>query len=291
MAEIELTETPRLTPAERAIVEAHSLLNCYRILNDDLSAAARALVQAPRHFAEPLATCTRRISRLADTATVTAALNTAFSEDRSPPREWEEIRARIEGALWILHVRSREFAARAAHASHAATVSPAELEADFREMLRAIEDHGGRRYRFVYNLAQQEPGDYYVDLRFESERGQLITLPVVLKDVMRDLLANARKFTPAGGQLRLSLHAGPTGLRLVVEDNGRGIPATEITTVTQFGRRGSNVSDIRSRGAGCGLTKALLVTREQGGRFWITSREGHGTRIRIWLPPAQAQPN
>jgi signal transduction histidine kinase len=299
MAELEITETPRLTAAERAIVEAHSLLNCYRILHEDLNAAARAAPQSPGVFAEAQAACTRRIGHLADPAaarndaeqvqdfnsTVNTALRTAAPTDRSRSREWDQIRSRLEGALWVLQVRSREFASRTANVSHTASVSPAELAADFQEMLRAIEEHSGQRSRFVYNLARQRPGDTYVDLRFEAERGQLITLPVVLKDVMRDLLANARKFTPPGGQLRLSLFAGSEGLHVVVEDNGRGIPTAELTTVTQFGQRGSNVGDIRSRGAGCGLTKALLVARENGGRFWISSREHHGTRIRIWLPP------
>jgi signal transduction histidine kinase len=74
----------------------------------------------------------------------------------------------------------------------------------------------------------------------------------------------------------------------VVEDTGRGIPAAELASVVQFGYRGSNVADVRSHGAGCGLTKAFLVARQFGGRFWIASELGRGTRIRFRIPPVAA---
>lgn len=106
-----------------------------------------------------------------------------------------------------------------------------------------------------------------------------------MREILRDLIANARKYTAPGGQIRVGLHSGPAGIRCMVEDTGRGIPAAEFATVVQFGCRGSNVADVRSHGAGCGLTKAFLVTHQFGGRFWIASELGRGTRIRFWIPP------
>ena len=156
--------------------------------------------------------------------------------------------------------------------------------------MRGLEQTSHGRYRFVQNLALQEGNAYYLDLKFASARGSGITMPVVLKDVLRDLIANARKYTPPGGQIRAALHAGPEGVRLVVEDTGRGIPRDEITKVVRFGERGSNVGDVRTLGHGCGLTKAFVVTQKLGGRFWIASEQGRGTRVRLWIPPQASGP-
>jgi signal transduction histidine kinase len=37
-------------------------------------------------------------------------------------------------------------------------------------------------------------------------------------------------------------------------------------------------------GGGFGLTKAFFVTKQFGGRFWIASRLGYGTQVRLWIP-------
>jgi len=121
----------------------------------------------------------------------------------------------------------------------------------------------------------------------------VIHMPAVFQDVMRDLLANARKYTQPGGTITAGLHDSGTHLRFVVADTGRGIPPGEIQSVVEFGRRGSNTQDRPTRGAGIGLTKAYYVTRKFGGRMFVQSTgvPGEGTRIeiRLPLPPALVQ--
>ena len=73
-------------------------------------------------------------------------------------------------------------------------------------------------------------------------------------------------------------------LKFGVQDTGRGIPSNELQTVVHYGKRGSNVGQVRTLGGGFGLTKAFLVTKQFGGRFWIRSEVGIGTRIRIEIP-------
>ena len=101
---------------------------------------------------------------------------------------------------------------------------------------------------------------------------------------MRDLLANARKYTPPGGQISSGVYVGPDYLRLVVEDNGRGIPEADLDRVVRFGERGSNVADVRTMGGGFGLTKACMLAQRLGGRAWIASRENVGTRVTLEIP-------
>jgi signal transduction histidine kinase len=148
----------------------------------------------------------------------------------------------------------------------------------------AIEKNSHGRYRIIYNAALKEPNDYYFDFKLESNRGDNLLMPAVFQDVMRDLIANARKYTAPGGHITAALHEDPTLLRFVVEDTGRGIPPDEIEKVVHFGQRASNVNTVRTMGGGFGLTKAFLVAKQFGGRFWIASELGVGTRVRIHLP-------
>jgi signal transduction histidine kinase len=123
-----------------------------------------------------------------------------------------------------------------------------------------------------------------VNFGIESADGPIINMPPVFQDVMRDLIANARKYTEPGGEITAGLVDNGKELRFVVEDSGRGIPPDEVQQVVEFGKRGSNVDDKATMGGGFGLTKAYLVTRRFGGRMWISSRPGPGTRITISIP-------
>jgi signal transduction histidine kinase len=304
MSEAEITEIPPLTIAEQSIVNGHSLLNIYNVLREELAQLGRELTGDPALLATSIAECRRRSERLADAA---AALHDASQTHAMEGIVHQELdlqlrqhmrqaagpaatttRAQLDSLLWILSIRARELMARSLAPARATHMTIADLELDLQEFFLTMEQHSRGRYRFVYNLAVQEPKDYYVDLRFEGSRSSVIAMPTLFRDITRDLIANARKYTAHGGQLRVALHSGAAGLRCVVEDNGRGIPAAELTAVVHYGRRGSNVADIRSYGAGCGLTKAFLVTHQLGGRFWIASELGRGTRVRLWLPPQQS---
>jgi signal transduction histidine kinase len=168
-------------------------------------------------------------------------------------------------------------------------VASERLHADFRTFFAAVEKNGKGRYRIVYNAARKGPQDYYIDIRFEASDGGPLLMPPVFQDSMRDLVANARKYTAPGGSITAALYEDDRALRFVVSDTGRGIPEAELETVVQFGKRASNVGNVRTMGGGFGLTKAFMVTKRFGGRFWIASELGRGTRIRIVIPlPATA---
>jgi len=109
-------------------------------------------------------------------------------------------------------------------------------------------------------------------------------MPAVLQDVMRDLIANARKYTDLGGIIITGLDDDGENLCFVVEDNGRGIPADQIEQVVEYGMRATNVKDKETKGGGFGLTKAFFVTCQYNGRMWIESEEGRGTTITLQIP-------
>jgi signal transduction histidine kinase len=155
---------------------------------------------------------------------------------------------------------------------------------EFQTFFMAVEKNSKGRYRIIYNIARQEEMDYLVQLDIESEFGKYIYMPLSFKDIIRDLVANARKYTSPGGQIVIGIYQNKNELRFLVQDNGIGIPEDELDKVFEFGYRGSNVSEKPTMGGGFGLTKAAYIVKQLNGRIFIGSKEGEGTRIRIEVP-------
>lgn len=302
--ETEITEIPSLQPGEVSLVEMHSLLNVMNVLHGELTLIGLHLADDPgllrqglaicervkasftdpavaRHFAEGLAT-----DRQVIFAEIAAA---AQSHPAASAAELEGSVDNIRSVLRILAVRAEETRARAGEPGRWIAYAIEALRADFLDVFAAIEKNSKGRYRIIYNLARQQPRDYYVDFVIESTGGRTIAMPLFFKDVIRDLIANARKYTAPGGTINVGLYETERELRFVVQDTGRGIPPDEIQTVVHFGRRGRNVQDVQTMGGGYGLTKAFLITKRFGGRFWIKSELGTGTRITIVIPRPAAR--
>jgi signal transduction histidine kinase len=141
------------------------------------------------------------------------------------------------------------------------------------------------RYKIIYNIAEQEKRDYLVNFAIDSELNGTIFMPLILKDVIRDLVANARKYTPPGEGITVGISQKKEVLRFVIEDSGIGIPEDEIEKVIDYGYRASNVRDkVRTMGGGFGLTKAYHVVQQYNGEMWIESELGEGTKIRVEIP-------
>ena len=199
-----------------------------------------------------------------------------------------ESRDNIDSVLGILRVRAGEIVSRLENPDKWEDHDLSRLKQNFLDVFSAIEKNSKGRYRFVYNLARQGPKDYFIHLGFESIQTDRINMPPVFQDVMRDLMANARKYTEPGGKVLAGLYDDGRDIQFIVEDTGQGIPENEIESVVEFGVRGSNVQEKRTMGGGFGLTKAYSVVRQFGGRMWIDSSEGRGTRITLRLPRPEA---
>jgi signal transduction histidine kinase len=88
--------------------------------------------------------------------------------------------------------------------------------ANFRKFFYAMEQSSRGRYRIVYNVAQQEEIDYLVHFEVSSDLSDRVAMPILLKDVIRDLIANARKHTPPGGDITIGLALENKRLRFIV---------------------------------------------------------------------------
>src|SRR5712671_970989 len=124
-------------------------------------------------------------------------------------------------------------------------------------------------------------------LVFELRRDR--TLPPVVLDrlrvlqVLRNLLSNAAKFTPAGGNILVRVASGKGGARVIVEDSGRGIPSAELELVFDKFVQASNTNK-GSGGTGLGLALCREIVEAHGGTIWAENRTPGGTRVVFELP-------
>jgi two-component system phosphate regulon sensor histidine kinase PhoR len=118
------------------------------------------------------------------------------------------------------------------------------------------------------------------------------TLPSVrcdrqrLQQVFVNLLDNAIKYTQAGGRVGVSAQVAGTELEVSVADNGPGIAAEHLPRIFE---RFYRVDKARSRelgGTGLGLSIVKHIVLAHGGRVWVDSTVGHGSRFYFTLPVA-----
>jgi two-component system phosphate regulon sensor histidine kinase PhoR len=101
----------------------------------------------------------------------------------------------------------------------------------------------------------------------------------LLRDVVQNLLDNAIQYTPEGGRVRISATAGPREAVVAVDDTGIGIPVTDQERIFE---RFYRVDVARSReagGTGLGLSIAKHIVEAHGGRLWVESEVGHGSKF------------
>lgn len=110
-----------------------------------------------------------------------------------------------------------------------------------------------------------------------------------LEQVMNNLLDNALRYTPRGGEVRVaSRDLQPGTLQVTVSDTGRGIPSDELPHLFERFYRSKNSTGDNSAGKGHGLGLAITreIVRAHGGEVWATSEEGRGTTFIFTLPVA-----
>ncbi|HUZ35859.1 MAG TPA: HAMP domain-containing sensor histidine kinase [Streptosporangiaceae bacterium] len=103
-----------------------------------------------------------------------------------------------------------------------------------------------------------------------------------LSQVVTNLLTNALKFSPSGGQVMLATGASGGLARLEVADGGPGIPEQELPHIFDRFWRGS--AGRRAAGSGIGLAVVAELVRAHAGQVQVAAEPGHGTRFTVLLP-------
>ena len=119
---------------------------------------------------------------------------------------------------------------------------------------------------------------------------QLIADERKIKQVLINLLANAVKFTPAGGEVEVVASLQASGaIDLSVSDTGIGMDETDIpVALAPFGQVGTGL-DRKYEGTGLGLPLAKSLVEAHGGVLTLTSRRNVGTTVTVTLPPERVK--
>ena len=101
--------------------------------------------------------------------------------------------------------------------------------------------------------------------------------------MLGNLLSNAFKFTPSGGQVDLEVEREGDGVGMRVRDTGAGIPATEVSYVFEkFYQADNQTTGIKGTGLGLAIAKGIVTAH--GGTIGVESTVGVGTTFTIHLP-------
>lgn len=103
-----------------------------------------------------------------------------------------------------------------------------------------------------------------------------------LRSILDNLLSNALRFTPEGGEVLLSAEEIKQFVQFSVRDTGRGIEAERLSTI--FDR----FSAFSEKGTGLGLALVRRLVESLGGQIAVESRLGHGATFRFTVPVAVA---
>ncbi len=110
---------------------------------------------------------------------------------------------------------------------------------------------------------------------------QAVFDPHRMLQVLTNLIANAIKFTPAGGTIRVDYEQSGDEARVSVVDTGQGVAPELIEAIFERFRQAATTE---RRGLGLGLYISRCLIEAQGGKIWAQSTEGQGTTVTFTLP-------
>lgn len=108
----------------------------------------------------------------------------------------------------------------------------------------------------------------------------------LLETVLDNLVSNAIRYTPAGGEVTVSTHRHRHTISLAVKDTGIGIPPEHQRRIFDRFYRVDEARDRASGGTGIGLALAQRAARALGGHIELDSTPGRGSEFRLILPRA-----
>jgi PAS domain S-box-containing protein len=161
--------------------------------------------------------------------------------------------ARIESSVGTLHLERGD------------------LRAPVREVLRELQPLAAKRGVALVESLSEAPMTAKLD-------------PLRFQQVVRNVVANAIRFSPEGGQVEISVDVTEAGeWRLAIADRGPGIPEDELEGVFEAFVQSSRTKD-GSGGTGLGLAISRAIMQAHGGRITARNREGGGSVFEIVLP-------
>jgi two-component system phosphate regulon sensor histidine kinase PhoR len=109
---------------------------------------------------------------------------------------------------------------------------------------------------------------------------------VQLGEVLQNLVDNALQYTPAGGQIDVTAYSNGNEVIFTVADTGIGIPESDLERIFERFYRVDAARAREAGGTGLGLSIARHIVDAHGGRIWVESAVGQGSRFRFSIDSA-----
>jgi signal transduction histidine kinase len=111
----------------------------------------------------------------------------------------------------------------------------------------------------------------------------------LLRQVIINLLSNAVKFTPENGHIEFILTDTHDEIVVTIQDNGKGIPKDEHPFLFDKFFQARNQTLKKPEGSGLGLAISKKIVAMHGGKIWVESEEGKGSRFMFLIPNFMAR--
>ncbi|MEZ5938694.1 MAG: HAMP domain-containing sensor histidine kinase [Hyphomonadaceae bacterium] len=149
--------------------------------------------------------------------------------------------------------------------------------------LEDLAEIGEEAVRFMHHAAERQK----VTLAYDGASSvEIFADRKALNQIALNLISNALKFTPEGGQVIVSAVRARNGALLAVTDTGAGISAEELKKLSNAFTQGE--AGKREKGSGLGLSVVRALAELHGGRLDIESREGGGSTVAVFFPDEPA---
>jgi len=109
----------------------------------------------------------------------------------------------------------------------------------------------------------------------------------LLHQALYNLVENALKYTPEGGEVTVHLQTSASALTFAVQDSGIGIPKSDMPRLFEKFYRGTNREALAERGTGLGLAIVQSIAERHGGKVWVESELGKGSIFYLQIPVTQ----
>jgi signal transduction histidine kinase len=123
-----------------------------------------------------------------------------------------------------------------------------------------------------------------LDVTVDERLGDFVGDERKIKQILLNLLSNAVKFTPEGGRIGIAARQADGAVEISVSDTGIGIAAEDQPKIFEEFRQVGGDSAKKIEGTGLGLTLAKKFVELHGGKIWVESEVGKGSKFTFSLP-------
>lgn len=280
-----------LSVSKEALLDYHSLLNLLNVLQFELNALLE-LIDVPvlakhREFVVDLLITLADRKLEANRENIQQKFTQLANDLRGFSEKNPKFKDRADIISDIIEIAFMRLEELKKNRFNWEMITVSDIKFQLTSFLKVMEKVSRERYHFVYPPKKPDNNDYLIAVDI-GESSETIFAPLIISDVIRDLVANSRKYSDPGSTIHIQIsHIDQGGIELKVTDEGMGIPENEIMDVVKFQQRATNVKEIQTMGKGYGLTKAYHICKIFHGKFVIQSELKQGTTIELTMYPTR----